>query len=402
MSFRKRQVTLNQTSTSSSHYKPSLIQKNDDWNDRDASPAGIRPSPFDGRLVTSTGTGSLDAILAGHAGLPLGCTLLIEERGTTDFGGILLKYFATQGLVSGQHVHLLGLGEDWCKSLPGLADAAKSTHSALGEGDRMKIAWRYAAFGGETGPSAESKSSVDVTIDSAGQGPGKAEAGLTGPTLTHTSPYTQASFCSSFDLKNRLDKTAIRGHIHTYRSEEASPASILTGFLAKLARTLSSSPPTSIHRVLIPSILNPSLYHPATCRPGQVLQFFHGFRALTRQYPNQIVVMATLPLALHPRSSGFVRWLEVLSDCVLELVAMPHSSGDLRSSSDEVRTQGIVRAHSLPGYHERGGGMDDIWERRDMLFKLSTSSGFTILPFTLPPVDTPSSPSEEKQERLDF
>ncbi|EAQ87965.1 hypothetical protein CHGG_04584 [Chaetomium globosum CBS 148.51] len=48
---------------------------------------GIRPSPLDGRPTTSTGTSSLDQLLAGHGGLPLGTCLLVEEQGTTDFSG---------------------------------------------------------------------------------------------------------------------------------------------------------------------------------------------------------------------------------------------------------------------------------------------------------------------------
>ncbi|KAM4055662.1 PAXNEB protein domain-containing protein [Hirsutella rhossiliensis] len=61
---------------------------------------GTRPSPLDGRPTTSTGTASLDQLLAGHCGIPLGTALLIEETGTTDFGGTLLRYFAAEGLGS--------------------------------------------------------------------------------------------------------------------------------------------------------------------------------------------------------------------------------------------------------------------------------------------------------------
>ena len=106
---------------------------------------GTRPSPLDGRLTTSTGTSSLDQLLAGHAGLPMGTGLLIEETGTTDFGGILLRYYAAEGLVQGHHVHLLGFDETWRRELPGLGSESKSRTSKAEKGsdDKMKIAWRY-------------------------------------------------------------------------------------------------------------------------------------------------------------------------------------------------------------------------------------------------------------------
>ena len=50
--------------------------------------------------VTSTGTASLDGLLGGHSGLALGNSLLIEESGTTDFAGALLKYYAAEGISS--------------------------------------------------------------------------------------------------------------------------------------------------------------------------------------------------------------------------------------------------------------------------------------------------------------
>lgn len=114
-------------------------------------PNGIRPSPLDGRLTTSTGTRSLDALLAGYAGLALGTSLLIEESGTTDFGGVLLRYFAAEGVVQGHHVHILGMDEGWGRELPGLTVRAQGASPRSDEtsmtGEKMKIAWRYERLG---------------------------------------------------------------------------------------------------------------------------------------------------------------------------------------------------------------------------------------------------------------
>ena len=141
MSFRKRNVvvsSLRSPSQSSSDTEKNLVQ-------------GVRPSPLDGRLTTSTGTRSLDALLAGHAGLALGTSLLIEENGTTDFGGILLRYFAAEGIVQGHQIHVLGMNEAWGRELPGFTGAKEGTSNRDDEknlpADRMKIAWRYERLG---------------------------------------------------------------------------------------------------------------------------------------------------------------------------------------------------------------------------------------------------------------
>jgi elongator complex protein 4 len=149
---------------------------------------GVRPSPLDGRLTTSTGTRSLDGLLAGHAGLALGTSLLVEESGTTDFGGTLLRYYASEGVVQGHHVHILGMNEGWGRDLPGVVEGLKTSRkdgSGSGEGEnerdtssksndgannargnggsaeKMKIAWRYERLGEfGSGPRGASFSTV--------------------------------------------------------------------------------------------------------------------------------------------------------------------------------------------------------------------------------------------------
>jgi elongator complex protein 4 len=132
-----------------------------------ASP-GVRPSPLDGRTTTSTGTPTLDSLLAGHAGLPLGTSLLIGENGTTDYAGALLRYYAAEGLVQGHHVHVVGVKEKWGRELPGLVGAAgpaeKEERSQRAE-DRMKIAWRYEKLGHlEGGASSSSRGGRSVLV----------------------------------------------------------------------------------------------------------------------------------------------------------------------------------------------------------------------------------------------
>ena len=136
MSFRKRSTVISASPSSQAAAQNRSVSQ--------LAP-GLRPSPLDGRVTTSTGTSSLDGILAGHAGLPLGSSLLIEEQGTTEFSGNLLKYYAAEGLVQGHQVHVLGYPEAWKHELPAVSTrqqgaSAKATSHA---DDKMKIAWRY-------------------------------------------------------------------------------------------------------------------------------------------------------------------------------------------------------------------------------------------------------------------
>ena len=165
MSFRKRNIGLSPSSlrspaSSISNLDVDKVVLSATATEPTVPPPGVRPSPLDGRPTTSTGTPSLDAILAGHAGLALGNSLLIEELGTTDYASALLRYYAAEGLVQGHMVHVVGVGEQWGRELPGLVGASEAHSEADSAGkekkERMKIAWRYERLGefgtGAAGP----------------------------------------------------------------------------------------------------------------------------------------------------------------------------------------------------------------------------------------------------------
>lgn len=117
------------------------------------STPGVRPSPLTGQPTISTGTITLDNLLGGHAGLALGSSLLVEEGGTTDFAGALLRFYAAQGLIHGHTIHVVGVGDQWVKELPGLVGAADASADAVPaargkvDEEKMKIAWRYERLG---------------------------------------------------------------------------------------------------------------------------------------------------------------------------------------------------------------------------------------------------------------
>lgn len=139
MSFRKRNVGLSGTAKSDSDSSTSS---------RERYPLpGVRPSPIDARPTTSTGTASLDGLLAGHSGLVLGASLLIEESGTTDYAGALLRFYAAEGLLQGHHVHVIALPEQWGRALPGVVGDTEKREKPGESAEKMKIAWRYESLG---------------------------------------------------------------------------------------------------------------------------------------------------------------------------------------------------------------------------------------------------------------
>ena len=155
MSFRKRNVALSSTGEEAS--KASQLAPK-------AQLPGVKPSSIDGRPVTSTGTGTLDGLLAGHGGLALGCSLLIEENGTTDYAGALLKFYAAEGILQGHHVHVLGLPEQWGRELPGaVSEIDKKDRSGVRD-EKMKIAWRYESLGQFGASTAGSRGGCPCTV----------------------------------------------------------------------------------------------------------------------------------------------------------------------------------------------------------------------------------------------
>ncbi|KAJ5946864.1 hypothetical protein N7454_003703 [Penicillium verhagenii] len=386
MSFRKRNIGLSagvdRASIPNASAQPAPPE----------SIPGIRPSPDDGRPTTSTGTPSLDGLLAGHAGLPMGKILLIEENGTTDFAGALLRYYAAEGIVQEQKIHVIGVPEQWGRSLPGLIGTAESLEkrSDKRKDERMKIAWRYERLGEFGAGIAGSRDAPTPTGESDGAS-------------------KQPAFCHAFDLTKRLAHPSITNM--TFIPLLPSRGSPFIPILKRLQDAISSAGPNTIHRIVIPSLLNPTAYPPDSCQPEYVLQFMHSLKALMSAHATRITAMITLPLSLFPRSSGLIRWIELLSDGVIELCPFPHSADALGSSgaatAQEEPPQGMLKTHRIPVLHERGGGSDQN-VGQDWAFNLSRRR-FEIKPFSLPPAEgdqeaqaAPASSGMPKKSDLEF
>ncbi|KAK7748900.1 Elongator subunit elp4 [Cytospora paraplurivora] len=237
----------------------------------------------------------------------------------------------------------------------------------------MKIAWRYENLASRNSPGNPTKD-VDGT---------------------------KAVFCHTFDLTKRLAAASVTGTITATPASNPPSLSLEAKevpssfklFIRNLQNKLQSAPPSSIHRVVVPSLLSPTLYTPGACRPAEVLQFLHALRALLRRYSGQLTALITFPVTLFPRGNGVTRWAELLSDGVLEMIPLPPKLGAAPPSSGSTskvqdQSQGILRVHSLPIYHEKGGGgAESNHFREDLSFHLSSTKGLVIQPYVLPPME---------------
>lgn len=198
-------------------------------------------------------------------------------------------------------------------------------------------------------------------------------------------------FNHTFDLTKRLVHPAA-SHISCYllnpnTNPTQSPFAII---LDKLKITLAASPLTTVHRLIIPSLLSPAIYPSHAPQPQHLLPFLHSLRSLLAAH--HLTILTSLPLSLHPRSNGLTRFIELLHDGVLELSPFPHLSVPLTqpttsssiSPEDRDPPQGLLRIHRLPILHERGSGNAGYEE--DWTFTLSRRT-FNVKPYNLPPVE---------------
>lgn len=207
----------------------------------------------------------------------------------------------------------------------------------------------------------------------------------------------KAVFCHTFDLARRLMLPV--GAAINYIPLSRTTSTPFGAVIQDLQQHLASSPSHTIHRLVIPSLLSPAIYPANSAQPSSILHFLHALRALLRQYPTRLTTIATIPLSLYPRSSGLVRWMEILSDGVMELSPFPYSQLESLATSagttkDEEKPQGMFAVHKLPVFQEKGGGGGAEGLGEDLAFTLSRRK-FVIAKFSLPPLEGDREAQEE-------
>ena len=305
---------------------------------------GVRPSASNGVPVTSSGCQSLDSVLSGHGGIPLGSILLLEENGTTDFTSVLLRYFAAEGLNQGHCVWVGGgIGDSWFKDLPlSTGNTAEEIASDKMLDERMKIAWRYSNLG-EFGTTQRQS-----TAPAASTEPNK-------------KPY-----CHAYDLTKRavLEPDAKTASSSGCAQSGDPFAPILASLVERLKQT------NGVIRCVIPGLLSPALYPPSASHTKYVIKFINNLRVLTRLHASRLITMISIPLDLYPRKSQTTTWTEILVDGIIELQPLPPSMADRDGP------QGLLRIHKVPG-------LERVVSEADLSFKVSRKR-FTIEAWSLP------------------
>lgn len=325
MSFR-RYAPPNATATSHSPgvptEKPNLI------------PAGIKPGITP---LISTGTSTLDALLSPGGGLPVSSSLLIEEDGTGNYSGVILRQYIAQGVVQGNKVWIGGIGQQWWRGVPGLSkeEQAKSSDASKELEEKMKIAWRY----GVNDP----KVSKDYGRD---QFPG---------------------FCHSFEISEQL---ALPGQEQVvFSPPPATSGSPFKPILQSLLSFLERVSKTTPVRLVLPDLLNPLVYGPESTIPSNLLQFLHTIIALIHSYKYATLVIS-LSTSFYPRSSPLISWIEHMCAYVIQLRPLPRPP----PSSTITHPQGLVHVHK--------GGLTS----SEMAYRVGRR-GMVLEAWSLPPLE---------------
>ncbi|KAH3684884.1 hypothetical protein WICPIJ_004146 [Wickerhamomyces pijperi] len=267
----------------------------------------LKPSSLNSSPTISTGIPDLDKLMGHQAGMPLGSSLLIEENGSTDFSGIILKSFGSQGIIHNRldaqspntHLVVLTLNTNWAKELPGLYKGNSkqrkkmaikenedklSVQNLINKPDKdLRIAWRYGINDAKKRELEKSAAEDDI----------------------------YKNFNHQFDITTKLNPLVNPTEI-TY-----IPVTNFAKIYKQLLQVLEQQK-DKIVRLIIPSFLNPAMYSPMLTTLTEVLPFIHKLKALTRTHTN-LIIAATIPLDLYSKDSILVKTMESLFDSVIQL-----------------------------------------------------------------------------------
>lgn len=344
---------------------------------------GVRPSPVSANLVTSTGCMDLDRVLT-HMGLPLGTSLLVEEKGTTDFGSILCKLFAAQGVMHSRvnssningntHLIVLSLNQMFGKELPGVYKGSKKEvkKSLINEEKKklsvsnlneqksaptrytdLKIAWKYKYVD-------EMKQGKDGRVD-VNKGDFK-------------------DYNNQFDITSRLMPAPTPSEI-TF----ISPIQPLPTILTQIERTIKQHE-NQLIRIIIPSFLHPAMYPPKMFALSNSISLLHGIKGIVKKNRESCVLLATTSTDILNTLLNIQ--IENLFDAVINLE--PFQQDMLNFLERTYKTQpnkvqhGLLHVLKLPVFSDRG----EMHVRKSEWAFRNGRKKFEIEPWSIPVDDT--------------
>lgn len=309
---------------------------------------GVTPSIITSQPTVSTGSPDLDKILQ-HQGLPTGSSLLIEESGTTDFASVLLRAFASQGVMHNRinketaysHVVVIGMSSLWANELPGLYKGSskeqkkakiKEKESQISVSNLtnqdMKIAWRYGINNKKQEAEAEQGDQQQV----------------------------YEHYNNQFDITQKLVPGPSAQDI-SFIPLSANYNQIIHQLNSIITNQLRNNQGKTV-RIIIPNLLNPSIYPPAFSAPSFIIPFLHSIRAVLAKNPHNLSLILSLPLDLYPRYTSLTLTLEIICDSVIHLQPFNQEMSALiekayKNEPAKIQ-QGLVNIVKLPVLSDKG------------------------------------------------
>ncbi|KAI5954482.1 ELP4 [Candida jiufengensis] len=345
---------ISPTSSISSFRKASA--KPEDQKDKDISSLimsnpGVRPSLITSQPTASTGSSDLDKILL-HQGLPLGNSLLIEESGTTDFASVLLRAFASQGIIHNRletnvynsHVIVLGMTPQWSNDLPGLyKGSSKEQKKAKIAENESKVSVSNIAHASDTARDSKMKIAWRYGLNNKNE-----------EKESNTTAYE--NYSNQFDITQKL-QPGPNPHDISYVPLTSTVQSIISQITRIIQEQLKTNP-LKVIRLIIPGFLNPSIYHPLFTQSTFVFPLVHSLRSLLRQYNNNLILISSISLDLYPSTSNLITIFQILFDSIIHLQPFNQEMSQLiekayKNEPSKIQ-QGLVNILKIPVLSEKG------------------------------------------------
>ncbi|KAG7194741.1 uncharacterized protein KQ657_004420 [Scheffersomyces spartinae] len=358
----------------------------------------IRPSIVTSQPTVSTGSSDLDKLLL-HSGIPLGCSLIVEESSTTDFASVLVRLFVSQGVLHNRiddgnvqlcHLVVVGMPQSWANDLPGpykgtskeqkklkiKENEQKISVSNLSNiqterqrtgGSDLKIAWRY-------GLNKPEKESSDQMVET----------------------ETYSNYSTQFDLTQKFSPPP---SIQDISFVALSPNfTTLVNQIRQIISTKIKQHPDIVIRIVLPNLLTPSLYSPTQSSPQFILPLFHSLQSLLSTYSNNAILMTLINLDLYTRNHLITSTLENIFDGIINLQPFNQQMSALieKAYKNEPKRiqQGLVNVIKVPVLSERGAMMVRMGE---YAFK-NGKHKFEIESWGIPVIDEEDSASNNQQD----
>lgn len=291
----------------------------------------------------STGTKDVDTVLI-HGGIPTNCSLLIEEDGSTDFSGVLIKNYVSEGIIQNRrsgkivnHCIIIGVDNQFGNELPDVyagnskerkkklvqGEENKLSVSNVNSGNDLKIAWRYRKD--LTG--ANKKDSINEIDESKY------------PEYNH-----------QFDITTAIRPSPGPTEI-SYISLDQGYDNVLRNVQRIIEKELKDE--SKMIRIAIPYMLNPMIYGcDELIEYDSVIKFTFGLRRLLNSFPGKITLVANLSSELYEDTDILKCLQDVMFDGIIRLVPFPHELNTLmekvyKTQREKIK-QGYVDIHRIP------------------------------------------------------